>query len=268
LLVTLCITPASALTISVLDSFYDDLPFDEFPSNFLNGWIWVNSDGDYICVSFTFGFTVDKFEVNTEEDYLVYFDSSTGTSSYSRYTWDSSTNLWKLNGTYSARSDYPFNSTMYENLVYCSVPVYVDDVQVFPNGSTLDPSEPETPTEEPTDPTEPPVVDDGENDSSLLDGIKVFFGNLFKPITDLIDSIVSLGDKLNSIWERFGSLEEMWENLKGYTFDPIIEFFNSINIDSLNVIMKIWEFPIIGEFSIGKVALLVISGILILMITF
>lgn len=130
-----------------------------------------------------------------------------------------------------------------------------------------------TDTTDPTDPEETtPVVppeDDGEDTAGLLDGlldgIKSFFTELFKPITDLIESWQKLQESETTIWDALGLL---YDYVKGYTFEPIFEFFESIvGNDALYLIVQIWNFPVIKELLIAVVAILVISGFIRLITT-
>ena len=127
-----------------------------------------------------------------------------------------------------------------------------------------------------TEPTEPeettPVVppeDDGEDTAGLLDGlldgIKSFFTELSKPITDLIESWQKLQESETTIWDALGLL---YDYVKGYTFEPIFEFFESIvGNDALYIIVQIWNFPVIKELLIAVVAILVVSGFIRLITT-
>ena len=127
-----------------------------------------------------------------------------------------------------------------------------------------------------TEPTEPeettPVVppeDDGEDTAGLLDGlldgIKSFFTELFKPITDLIESWQKVQESEATIWD---ALELLYDYVKGYTFEPIFEFFESIvGNDALFLIVQVWNFPVVKELLIAVVAILVISGFIRLITT-
>lgn len=119
----------------------------------------------------------------------------------------------------------------------------------------------------------PPVVEEPEEDGedtgilldNLLDGIKSFFTTLFKPITDFIDEWKEYQNSGGTIWDAFGQL---YEYVKGYTFEPIAELFEYVlQNDALPIVIQIWNFPIVKELLIVVVAILVVSGFINLLKT-
>lgn len=116
----------------------------------------------------------------------------------------------------------------------------------------------------------PPVVEEPEDDNSgivngILGGIEDFFTSLFKPIIDFIDDWKEAQEAGVTIWDAFGQL---YEYVKGYTFEPIAELFDYVlHNDALPIVIQIWNFPIVKELLIVIVAILVVSGFINLLRT-
>jgi hypothetical protein len=142
----------------------------------------------------------------------------------------------------------------------------------------------DTTTTEPTDPTEPTTPEHGgsggtiedEDDSGLIDtilgGIEEFFidivlGGIEEFFTDLISAFISIYNSIVSFSDRFSTIGELFDYLKGYTIDPIVDFFNSLNTGAISILASIWEFPIIKELLIAVAAVLVIGGLLKLFVS-
>ena len=68
---------------------------------------------------------------------------------------------------------------------------------------------------------------------------------------------------MNEWTNHLGSLEELWEGLKSYTLDPIVEFMDSLNVDTIMFISSLWEIPMIKELLIAIVAVMVFGAIVI-----
>lgn len=115
----------------------------------------------------------------------------------------------------------------------------------------------------------PPVVEEPEDNSGIvngiLGGIEDFFTSLFQPIIDFIDDWNALQESGGTIWTVLGTL---YEKLKGYTLEPVLEFFQSIvGNDAIYMLVQIWDFPIVKELILAAVAFLVIGGFLRLLTT-
>lgn len=160
-----------------------------------------------------------------------------------------------------ASLDYPIklgNSNSNTTIIMNSNFIFNSD------GTLTDPDE----IPEETTPVVPPE-DDGEDTAGLLDGllngIKSFFTELFSPIIDFIDSWNALQESGGTVWDAFGQL---YEYVKGYTFEPIAELFEYVlHNDALPIVIQIWNFPIVKELLIVVVAILVVSGFINLLKT-
>lgn len=166
-----------------------------------------------------------------------------------------------------------YESTERDDYFTITSNIVIDSEPTEPEPTEPDPTESEPTEPGPTivPPTEDEVDDPGWLDGLIdgfVNGVKNILQTIFGSVIDFFDRIKTAFDDALKLTDRFADLKEVWDDFSSFTLDPITDFFNSISAGSISVIMQIWNFPIIDSFALGKVALLVISGILILMITF
>lgn len=140
-----------------------------------------------------------------------------------------------------------------------------------------------------TDPTDPDHGGSGtdieEDDNSglisgIVDGIGSIFDelwnkivsfctNLFQPVIDYIEEWNEKMNREDSAKDTiFDALGIMWDKLMGYTMEPIKDFFHSVlNVEAIALVMSFWEIPILKEFAMAAVVVLVIIAFFILATT-
>lgn len=110
----------------------------------------------------------------------------------------------------------------------------------------------------------------GQFFSDITDYIGEFFTGLFEPIVEWFNNKKEEEETKKGFWESFGEkLKELVDKLAGFTLVPIKEFLNNlVNSDVISVLSAIYEFPIIKEMILAVVAVLVVTGLLGLLLTF
>ena len=153
-------------------------------------------------------------------------------------------------------------------LVFCFMLVF--STCTFAFASELEPTEP-------TEPTEPSTDDSGFDFLGLGDALKKFGEYLitapFKFLKELSDSIFSIFKSIRQLITNFadsvGGINDVIDffTINDKLFKPFADFFDSLSHSAITYYMQIWNSPLLSEFSVGLVAILLIGGIIGLFMT-
>lgn len=109
----------------------------------------------------------------------------------------------------------------------------------------------------------------GQFFDNLFNKIAEFFGRLFEPITNWFENKKQEEEAKKSFWDTIQVLlEDIIEKVKGFTLQPVLEFFSSLDMTAIGTLMEIFDFPLIKELIVAVVAVLVLMGLLGLLRTF
>lgn len=114
------------------------------------------------------------------------------------------------------------------------------------------------------------VASVGEFFSNMFNSIAEFFSDLVESVVEWFKNKKEEEETKKGFWESLGEkLKELIDKLAGFTLQPVKEFFSGlVNSDVVSVLSTIYEFPIIKEMIILVVAVLVVTGLLGLLLTF
>ena len=260
---SLCIMPVYAAETEEI--YVGNLPVLEIPSGM--DLMLSQASASVTDVSFfdfndsDFTYTVYYAEPVSGVYKLILETSSAGSRYMYRY----------INGAWSHLQTITFNAGSYvvwsqsgsrPPVSYSSEPIYASDKSTV----LIEPSielKPDTPTH-------------GGGGSSfdtdtsgLLAGIKEFFSELFKPITDFIAQLKEQQEQK----ESFGSvisdaITTLLDALENVTVNPITEFFDSLSEGAILIWQEFLMLPIIREYIFAVVLVSIFGGLLTLLITF
>jgi hypothetical protein len=98
----------------------------------------------------------------------------------------------------------------------------------------------------------------------IVNGFQNILHAVTAPFEVLIGPIITFfenQDTFMALLANFSEVYDQWSDGFEEEWKQITDFFDNLNVKSINFVKSIWEFPIVKELTVGLVALIIISAI-------